>query len=93
MNDPELSCNNLLAAGAHRCNPMPVKSIRVLLSGEEMETLEQVRALGFSSNAEVLRCATLAWADAASRLSDESQPPLCPADSGDICPASSSANL
>jgi hypothetical protein len=93
MNDPELSCNNLLAFGAIRCNPVPVKTIRVLLSGEEMETLERVRALGFSSNAEVLRCATLAWADAAAQLPDESPLPLSAADSADVCPASSPANL
>jgi hypothetical protein len=72
---------------------MPVKSIRVLLSGEEMETLERVRALGFSSNAEILRCATLAWAGAAAQLPDESPPPGSAADSGDIYPASTSANL
>jgi hypothetical protein len=87
MNDPELSCNNLLASGARRCNPMPVKTIRVLLSGEEMETLERVRALGFSSNAEVLRCATLAWADAAAQLPEESPPPGTAADSADVCQA------
>jgi hypothetical protein len=64
-----------------------MKLVGVLLSGEEMEPLERVRALGFSSNAEILRCATLAWADAAARLPDESQPPLSPADSADICQA------
>jgi hypothetical protein len=93
INDPQPSCNNLLADGAQRCNPMPVKTIRVLLSGEEIETLERVRALGFSSNAEILRCATLAWADAASKLPDESPHPGSAADSGDIYPASTSANL
>jgi hypothetical protein len=70
-----------------------MKLVGVVLSGEEMEPLERVRALGFSSNAEILRCATLAWADAAAQLPDESQPPLSAADSGDICQASSSANL
>jgi hypothetical protein len=87
MNDPKRSCNNLLAAGALRCNPMPVKSIRVLLSGEEMETLKRVRSLGFSSNAEILRCATLAWADAAAQLPDESPPPGSAADGADVCQA------
>jgi hypothetical protein len=87
MKDSQRFCNNLLASGACRCNPVPVKSIRVLLSGEEMETLERVRALGFSSNAEILRCATLAWADAASKLPDESPPPGSAADSADVCQA------
>ncbi len=71
MKEPQQSCNNLLVGGALRCNPMRVKSIRVLLSEQEMATLEQVRALGFSSHAELLRCATLAWADAAAQLPNE----------------------
>lgn len=54
---------------------MRVKSIRVPLSEEELATLEQVRALGFSSHAEILRCATLAWAEAAAQLpNDETRP-------------------
>jgi hypothetical protein len=93
MDDPQQSCNNLLADGALRCSSLPMKLVGVLLSGEEIEPLERVRALGFSSNAEVLRCATLAWANAAAQLPDESPLPLFAADSADVCPASSSANL
>ncbi len=70
-----------------------MKLVGVLLSGEEMEPLERVWALGFSSNAEILRCATLAWANAAAQLPDEGPLPLSAADSADVCPASSPANL
>jgi hypothetical protein len=75
MKEPRQSCNNLLVGGSQRCNPMRVKSIRVLLSEQEMATLEHVRALGFSSHAELLRCATLAWADAAAELPNEEPTP------------------
>lgn len=60
---------------------MRVNSIRVSLSEEELATLEQVRALGFSSDAEVLRCATLAWAEAAAqRPNDETRSVSGPTD-------------
>jgi hypothetical protein len=87
MNAPQQPCNNLLAADVLRCDSVQVKSIRVLFSGEEMETLERVRALGFSSNAEILRCATLAWAGAAAQLPEESPPPGAAAESADVCQA------
>ncbi len=51
-----------------RCKTMRVHSIRVELEGEEIAILKRVRALGFSSNAEVLRLATLAWNDQATRV-------------------------
>ena len=50
-----------------------VHSIRVELEGEEIAILKRVRALGFSSNAEVIRVATLAWTDHAARLAAEGQ--------------------
>jgi hypothetical protein len=68
MKNPELAGNNVLAVGAIRCNSMPVHSVRVELEDEEVAILERVRALGFSSNAEVIRLATLAWTDHAGRL-------------------------
>jgi hypothetical protein len=73
MKTPEPVGNNLLAVGADRCNSMPVHSIRVVLDGEEVAILKRVRAFGFSSNAEVLRLATRAWADHAARLAAEGQ--------------------
>lgn len=84
MKGRELSCNYLLAVDAFRCNSVQVQSIRVLLSEQEMAILEQARALGFSSKAELLRCATLAWIDAAAQLPDESPPPCSAADGADI---------
>ena len=48
-----------------------VHSIRVELESEEIAILKRVRALGFSSNAEVIRLATLAWTDHAARLAAE----------------------
>lgn len=68
MKDPEPIGNNVLAESANRCNAMKVNSIRVELMGEEIAILKRVRALGFSSNAEVIRVATLAWTDHAARL-------------------------
>ena len=50
-----------------------VHSIRVELESEEIAILKRVRALGFSSNAEVIRVATLAWTDHAARLAAEGQ--------------------
>jgi hypothetical protein len=70
--------NNLLASGARRCKTMRVNSIRVELEGEEIAILKRVRAFGFSSNAEVLRFATLAWNEHAARLAAEGQAPLDP---------------
>jgi hypothetical protein len=78
MKTPEPVGNNLLASGAIRCKTMRVNSIRVELEGEEIAILKRVRALGFSSNAEVLRLATLAWTDNAARLATEGQAPLHP---------------
>lgn len=57
---------------------MRVHSIRVELDGEEAAILEKVRAFGFSSNAEVIRVATLAWTDHAARLAAESDAPFDP---------------
>ena len=76
MKTPEPVGNNLLASGASRCKTMRVHSIRVELEGEEIAILKRVRALGFSSNAEVIRVATLAWTDHAARLAAEGQAPL-----------------
>ena len=73
MKTPEPVGNNLLASGAIRCKTMRVNSIRVELEGEEIAILKWVRAFGFSSNAEVLRLATLAWTDHAARLAAEGQ--------------------
>ena len=73
MKTPEPVGNNLLASGARRCKTMRVHSIRVELEGDEIAILKRVRALGFSSNAEVIRVATLAWADHAARLAAEGQ--------------------
>jgi hypothetical protein len=78
MKTPEPVGNNLLASGANRCKTMRVHSIRVELDGEDMAIVERVRSLGFSSNAEVIRVATLAWADHAARLAAEGQAPLDP---------------
>ena len=78
MKAPEPVGNNLLASGAHRCKTVRVHSIRVELEGEELATLKRVRALGFSSNAEVIRVATLAWTEHAARLAAEGQPSLDP---------------
>ena len=71
MKTPEPVGNNLLASGASRCKTMRVHSIRVELEGEEIAILKRVRALGFSSNAEVIRVATIAWTDQAARLAAE----------------------
>lgn len=71
---PVTPCNKVLAAASFRCNTVRVKSIRVPLSAEELATLDEIRALGFSSHAEILRCATLAWADAAARLPEGGVP-------------------
>ncbi len=68
MKKQEKAGNNVLEVGANRCNSMPVQSIRVELDDEEAAILGRVRALGFSSNAEVIRLATLAWTDHAARL-------------------------
>ncbi len=68
MKNPVLTGNSVLEVGANRCNPMPVHSIRVELEDEEVAIFEWVRALGFSSNAEVIGLATLAWTDHAARL-------------------------
>ena len=73
MKTPEPDGNNVLESGARRCKTMRVHSIRVELEGEEIAILMQVRALGFSSNAEVIRVATLAWIDHAARLAAEGQ--------------------
>jgi hypothetical protein len=88
---PDPVGNNLLASGANRCKTMRVHSIRVELDGEDMAIVERVRSLGFSSNAEVIRVATLAWTEHATRLlaeqqaaldADCSNPPGGPADIG-----------
>jgi hypothetical protein len=84
LKTPELVGNNLLASGASRCKAMRVHSIRVELEGEEIAILKRVRALGFSSNAEVIRVATLAWTDNAARLAAEGLAPLDP--DGSIAP-------
>jgi hypothetical protein len=84
MKTPEPVGNNLLVNGARRCKPVRVHSIRVELEGEEIAILKRVRALGFSSNAEVIRVATLAWTDHAARLAAEGQAPLDP--DGSIAP-------
>ena len=76
MKTPEPVGNNLLASGASRCKTMHVHSIRVELEGEEIAILKRVRALGFSSNAEVIRVATLAWTDHAVRLAAEGEEAL-----------------
>ena len=73
MKTPEPVGNNLLASGASRCKTVRVHSIRVELEGEEIAILKRVRALGFSSNAEVIRVATLAWTEHAARLAAEGQ--------------------
>ena len=73
MKTPEPVGNNLLATGASRCKTVRVHSIRVELEGEEIAILKWVRALGISSNAEVIRVATLAWTDHAARLAAEGQ--------------------
>jgi len=65
---------------------MRVHSIRVELEGEELATLKRVRALGFSSNAEVIRVATLAWTDHAARLAAEGQAAPDPNGNGLIDP-------
>ncbi len=57
---------------------MRVNSIRVELEGEEIAILKRVRAFGFSSNAEVLRLATLAWTDHAALLATEGLAPIDP---------------
>jgi hypothetical protein len=84
MKTPDPVGNNLLASGARRCKTMRVNSIRVELEGEEIAILKRVRAFGFSSNAEVIRVATLAWTDHAARLAAEGQAPLDP--DGSIAP-------
>jgi hypothetical protein len=76
IKNPDPVGNNLLASGANRCKTMRVHSIRVELGDEEMAILKRVRALGFSSNAEVIRVATLAWTDHAARLAADGQAPL-----------------
>jgi hypothetical protein len=73
MKTPDPVGNNLLAIGANRCKTMRVHSIRVELDGEDMAIVERVRSLGFSSNAEVIRVATLAWTEHAARLAAEGQ--------------------
>ena len=75
MKTPEPVGNNLLASGASRCKTVRVHSIRVELEGEEIAILKRVRALGFSSLAEVIRVATRAWGDRAARLATEGQAP------------------
>lgn len=52
---------------------MPVNSFEIELEEQELALVERVRALGFSSDAEVIRLATLAWADRAVRLLAEDQ--------------------
>ena len=76
MKTPEPVGNNLLASGAIRCETMRVNSIRVELEGEEIAILKRVRAFGFSSNAEVIRVATLAWTDHAARLAADGEATL-----------------
>jgi hypothetical protein len=78
MKTPEPVGNNLLASSASRCKTVRVHPIRVELDGEEIAILKRVRALGFSSNAEVIRLATLAWTDHAARLAADGQAPLDP---------------
>jgi hypothetical protein len=73
MKTPDPVGNNLLSSGARRCKTMRVHTIRVELEGEEIAILKRVRALGFSSNAEVIRVATLAWTEHAARLAAEGQ--------------------
>ena len=90
MKTPEPVGNNLLASGASRCKTMRVNSIRVELEGEEIAILKRVRALGFSSNAEVIRVATLAWTDHASRLAAEGK--AAPESDGSIAPESTTFN-
>ena len=92
MKDLELSCNYLLAENAFRCDAVQVRSIRVLLSEQEMATLEQARALGFSSKAELLRCATLAWVDAAMQPSPGDSSPLLPSPGAATRPGPSAPN-
>jgi hypothetical protein len=84
MKTPESVGNNLLASGASRCKTMRVHSIRVELEGEEIAILKRVRALGFSSNAEVIRVATLALTDHAARLAAEGE--AAPESDGFIAP-------
>jgi hypothetical protein len=86
MKTPDPVGNNLLASGARRCKTMRVHSIRVELESEEVAVLKRVRAFGFSSNAEVIRVATLAWTKHAARLAAEGQAPLGP--DGSIAPES-----
>jgi len=80
MKSPGPVGNNLLANGARRCKTMRVHSIRVELEGEEIAILKRVRAFGFSSKAEVIRLATLAWTDHAALLAAEGLAPIDPDD-------------
>jgi hypothetical protein len=91
MKTPDPVGNNLLASGAMRCKTMRVHSIRVELEGEEIAILKRVRALGFSSNAEVLRLATLAWNDQATRVLAAGLAPIDPA--GLVAPESPTFTL
>ena len=90
MKTPEPVGNNLLASGASRCKTMRVHSMRVELKGEEIAILKRVRALGFSSNAEVIRVATLAWTAHAARLVAEER--AAPESDGFIAPESPTFN-
>ena len=76
MKTPEPVGNNLLASGSIRCKTMRVNSVRVELMGEEIAILKRVRAFGFSSNAVVIRGATLAWTEHAVRLAAEGEEAL-----------------
>jgi hypothetical protein len=78
MNFTDPVDNNLLACGAFRCKTLHVPSIRIELQDEEIAILKRLLALGFSSNAEVIRFATLAMTDHAARLAAEGQAPLDP---------------
>ena len=73
MKTPDSACNNLLAGGATRCKSMSVNSVQIELEAQELAVVERVRALGFSSDAEVIRLATLAWTDRAAQLLAEEQ--------------------
>ena len=73
MKNSEPVGNNVLAEVAKRCDAMSVNSIGIELEDEEIAILERVRALGYSSNAGVIRLATLAWKDHAARLPAEEQ--------------------
>lgn len=54
---------------------MQVKTIDVVLTDEELGLVDRLRALGFSSKAELLRFAALAWVDGAAARRPRTPPP------------------